>query len=342
MHFSRCLIPSLALCFLSAAASAQTAPLPKDPSALMQLAREQNGLHGSDLKPWHLRAQWQAVEQGKPTAQGTWEMWWVNSQESKVTITAPGFQQTVYQTPHGILIDGASGLPKQPVYLAQQMLLEPVPDWPHVASVGLQILYHHSKSQKLTCAAPENQMGHLALETAMPQYCFTGNLPAVRLVANWGMEAILNGFVQFQGRYVARDIQVLRDKAAEFDIHVVSLEPLTAVAEKDFTPPPSAVSVPAGKLTVPADVMNGNWIGGNPPDYPPTARQDDVQGTVTLSATVTKDGALKDIHVVSGPAELQDSAMRAVSTWRYLPWLVNGNPVDVNTTIDVNFKLPRQ
>jgi protein TonB len=58
-----------------------------------------------------------------------------------------------------------------------------------------------------------------------------------------------------------------------------------------------------------------------------------------LRATISKQGRITDLHVVSGPAMLQQAAMEAVRTWRYRPYLLNNEPVEVETTINVIFTL---
>jgi protein TonB len=75
------------------------------------------------------------------------------------------------------------------------------------------------------------------------------------------------------------------------------------------------------------------------PVYPPIAKAARVSGTVVLQATISKTGSIEGLRVVSGPAMLQSAAMDAVRTWRYKPYLLNNDPVEVETTINVIFTL---
>jgi protein TonB len=75
------------------------------------------------------------------------------------------------------------------------------------------------------------------------------------------------------------------------------------------------------------------------PVYPPIAKAARVSGTVVLQATISKQGTIENLHVISGPAMLQQSAMDAVRQWRYKPYLLNGEPVEVETTVNVIFSL---
>lgn len=85
------------------------------------------------------------------------------------------------------------------------------------------------------------------------------------------------------------------------------------------------------RADVPASQMRQYLISSRIPIYPPGAH-----GTVVIQAIVTARGTVEPIRVISGSPELRQAALDAVSTWRYRPYLVNGVPVDVSTTIAVN------
>jgi len=75
------------------------------------------------------------------------------------------------------------------------------------------------------------------------------------------------------------------------------------------------------------------------PIYPPIAKAARVSGTVILQATISKTGTIENLRVISGPAMLQQSALEAVKSWRYRPYLLNNEPVEVETTVNVVFSL---
>jgi periplasmic protein TonB len=146
-----------------------------------------------------------------------------------------------------------------------------------------------------------------------------------------------------------------------------------AMIKEDETPPPSAGvagvvgGVPGG---VPGGAMGGvlgGIIGNTPtvvpkaatpqrvrvsqgvsqgllirqvkPNYPALARQARIQGTVVLQALISKDGSIENLHLVSGHPMLAPAAIDAVKQWKYKPYFLNGEPVEVETTINVNFTL---
>jgi protein TonB len=104
-------------------------------------------------------------------------------------------------------------------------------------------------------------------------------------------------------------------------------------------PPPPPKTVTPQRIRVGGNVQAANLITQIKPVYPPLAKQARIQGTVELSAIIGKDGRVQDLKVVRGHPLLVHSAMDAVKGWIYRPTMLNGEPVEVSTTIDVNFTL---
>ncbi len=92
-------------------------------------------------------------------------------------------------------------------------------------------------------------------------------------------------------------------------------------------------------LNVSSGVMAGNLLAKTLPQYPAIAKAARIQGIVVLQATISKSGSIQNLRVISGPPMLQQAAMDAVRSWRYKPYLLNGEPVEVETTINVVFNL---
>jgi protein TonB len=98
---------------------------------------------------------------------------------------------------------------------------------------------------------------------------------------------------------------------------------------------------PKAPVFVPSSVAAGLLIYKPIPQYPALARTMRMEGTVVLEATISKAGTIANLRVVSGPAVLQQAAKDAVSTWRYQPYMLNGQPIDVETTINVIYTMGR-
>jgi protein TonB len=113
------------------------------------------------------------------------------------------------------------------------------------------------------------------------------------------------------------------------------------VGDTFHSQPQPRVVHPEAKLPVrlPSALAAGLLIRKVIPQYPALAKAARTEGTVVLSATIAKDGTIANLRVMSGPAMLQGAALDAVSQWRYRPYLLNGEPVAVETTVNVVFTL---
>ena len=101
-------------------------------------------------------------------------------------------------------------------------------------------------------------------------------------------------------------------------------------------PPPTPVATHPFRLS---HMSEGSLIYRVQPEYPEIARQARIQGAVQLRAIISKAGTIENLTVESGPPMLIPSALKAVRQWRYRPYLLNGEPVEVETEITVNFTL---
>ena len=93
------------------------------------------------------------------------------------------------------------------------------------------------------------------------------------------------------------------------------------------------------RVRVSQGVSQGLLIRRVQPNYPPLAKQARIQGQVVLQAEISKDGTIQNLQLISGHPMLAPAAIEAVKQWRYKPYLLNGEPVAVETTVLVNFSL---
>jgi len=159
----------------------------------------------------------------------------------------------------------------------------------------------------------------------------------------YNVEVIAKGFMQL----LQQNVRVEPGKTVGMNLKLtVGAENTTlTVTGKPLAPapPPPPVVVAAGKPGIPqrvsAGTMAGLAIAQPQPVYPVEAKADRVQGVVVLHARISKTGAIKNVQVVSGPPPLLVSAIDAVRQWKYKPYMLNGEPTAVDTTININFAL---
>jgi len=116
---------------------------------------------------------------------------------------------------------------------------------------------------------------------------------------------------------------------------------LSEVLRSTGTAPVLATTPAPKRVHVPARIAEANLVYEVAPEYPPEAGRARIEGTVVLLAVIGKDGAVEDVRVKSGLPMLTQAAIEAVKQWRYRPYLLNGEPVEIDSQITISFNLSR-
>jgi TonB family protein len=154
----------------------------------------------------------------------------------------------------------------------------------------------------------------------------------------------------FEGNTLERRVSLMMERgkrlrgaarvAAMMSVMVLSGAAVVSMVGAHLTVRASeAVAGKKGPAQVPSGVMASRIVKQVQPKYPEEAKKEKIQGAVVLSVLIGKDGTVANLKVVSGPKELRQSALDAVRQWTYEPFLLNGNPVEVETTISVVYTL---
>jgi TonB family protein len=233
-------------------------------------------------------------------------------------------------------------------YKLQSALLSPLPETGKLdpANTYLDLrevkLDGANKSSCIMVVPKMPQHGHL-LEVPLglfPTYCFDPNLPVLRIVNSLGTVAtVFNKIAKVQGCYLPMEFGFL-EKSRQ--ILTAKVDAVNGVPPSDpaFTPSSSAIYPKADIVPVSAGVMVGMLLKKQQPVYPQDAKDARASGIVVLEATIGRDGKVHDLRVVQAPwPSLVASAIQAVSQWEYKPYLLNGEPVEVKTNINVIFSL---
>ena len=137
----------------------------------------------------------------------------------------------------------------------------------------------------------------------------------------------------------------LQSAAAAPDAEAPSM---TGIAAGDSAPPPDLGSGADGgpkpmlqRVNISQGVSQGLLVRKVAPIYPKTALTMRIEGPVELTTTISKTGDITHVKAVSGDAQLVNAAVEAVKQWKYKPYLLNGEPVEIQTQITINFKLPQ-
>lgn len=355
------LVPGLTLLFGQAAgqgspqknqlASATINPmLPKSLKELMVLGWRVNGVEGVD-KPWHLKATYQTFDaDGQPKETGTFEEWWNGSEKSKRSFTSAGFNQTRYRDGDKISVVGDPLVPFED-RVAVAFLLRPLAGKAELEPLFLTSAEKNIGVVTLHCVLPssvaprlmasEDVAGNpmLALRQSfrgwgVPTTCLNPNsaIARVELFDN-GISSLFDGMVDVDGQYVAKDIWIRNGSAPIEHLTVTTLEVPAKLDESTFAVPPDAKAE--------RKYSGGRRISGKYPTYPPVAKTRKVEGLVMIRTKINETGDIADPEVISSPKELRASALETVKTWKYEPYRLNGQPVEVSTVASVIYRLGR-
>jgi hypothetical protein len=157
------------------------------------------------------------------------------------------------------------------------------------------------------------------------QYCFEMDNSTLRYSRDFlWHQAAYNGVFKFQGRSVAREVVVTAGGKPYLDIRIEKLEELNSIDEAVFTPPKDAVAIGSrvfGPMPTPITKVM--------PSMPPTARGQRLEIEVEL--LIGKNGRVKKVHATGGPQEARWACEEAYKQWQFEPFLVLGEPVEVET-----------
>ncbi|MGD0444172.1 MAG: energy transducer TonB [Edaphobacter sp.] len=316
----------------------------QDTAALMDRlhrASTVNAIDDPQLKPWHLKLSFQLFDaKGKPAERGTIEEWWSGPSIHKTVYTSPSYTSTEIKTKDGLY--RTKGMPSVPslVALVLRQVVNPMPDEKDIADSTPDLRKETMGKVPMDCIMLAQAIKNVANPPLglFPTYCFDHDKDSLRVSYDFGSQLTArNRIGTFQGRQVVIDQTTILGSVDAITGHVESLETVS-LAESEMTPSTDLRKIDSDPVRAASGVVAGLKIAGPPPIYPESAKIMHISGTVILKARIGTDGRIHFLQVVSTPdADLAISSLAAVRQWTYKPYLLNGEPVEVDTQITVNF-----
>ena len=323
--------------------------LPKDPQAIFAAARPLYDFSAPTVKPWHMKVSYQLYdESGKPSDPGTYEYWWASPDTYRSSWSRAGLSQTDWHVNghHSHAGSGASLTFFE--RKLQAVFLNPLPKPENLDPQKVRFDKQEQKfgSVKLPCVMLIPKMAlHGQNEEAplgeFPTYCFAADHPMLRAYYAYGATSVVyNRVVLAQGVYIPKEIRIQDGTRLVLTASVDALESIPVSSAALVPAKDAEVVSKTPRVEIPSGVAQGQLLKQVRPFYPQQAKSDHVSGKVVLQAEIGTDGRVHDLSVVEGPSpSLIGAAMWAVSQWEYKPYLLNGSPVEVNTTVNVIFNL---
>lgn len=316
-------------------------------SDLLDQAFSHYTLLDTGTRPWHLVAAIQLYNaKGAPSESGTVEQYFVDPEHYRVDYKFADLQRTEFIEGNKRYVVGTGALPPGAVQQLIHYLVSPVPL--HRKFKGAEVSASNRKFGAVTldCFSIEGAMQQPMTPSPaglFPEFCTSGPEHHLRLsMPAAGNSAVFNQIGTFQGSDVPMSVSLKSYEGKMLgELKVTELKTFNPSANPDLLKVPENVSAGYANATrVSGGVMAGRIISKTTPSYPRSARADLVQGPVIIGVRIGTDGTIQEMQIMSAPrADLAASALVAVRQWTYKPYMVDGVPTDVDSTITVNFNI---
>jgi len=311
------------------------------PSHIEQIVNA-NSLTLPGKQPFHLKLEFQLYSlEGKPSDTGTLEQWWAAPGASRTMITAKSLNSA-----DAVPFDSNLKIDPRERYLLDRLLqaeLQPVS--PIAARTfgsvpgGIKEVSKNFGKVTLTCfSIPVSD----PTGSGRPPETFCtepkGNELRIQFEGS-SSNTVRNGMGIFKGTTVALQISISFEQRLAITGKITTLQafdPATSTVVLSTAP----AALPPAPNRLVSGVTEGKALHKVAPVYPPLAKANHKTGTVLLHAVISRQGTVTDLVPIASPdAGLTAAAIEAVEQWTYQPFLLNGQPTDVETTIQINFNL---
>ncbi len=309
----------------------------------MHRAAELTSLDWPGLKPWHMKLSVEVFGgDGKSKGQGTIEEWWASATLNRVVYATPVYKGTALRTADGLFRSAGLGPEDADMETMLRQVVHPMPTVSELEQGTLILRTEDMAKVKLECVMlgqPIRGVGILPLGL-FPTYCLDPGGVSLRLTYEFGGQyTVRNRLGSFLGRTVPMEESVSSNEKVLGKASIVTLE-TAALTAADFIPGADLKKVGEVPSAVPSDVMARRASTQPIPVFPQEAKQNRISGQVVLRARIGTDGHVRSLTPITyKDGVLVVSAIAAVRQWTYSPYLVNGEPTEVDTTITVNYDI---
>jgi hypothetical protein len=304
---------------------------PVDPSNLVAWIKQEsaaNGLSAADVHPWHIVIAYDQFDgDGDNFNSGILEEFWAGPRKFKRIYKSDNLNQTDYATEHGLFRLGDQRWPNRAEAQVRSEVVEPFSYASSLQGVQASSVERQFGKYTLNCFVMKNGAGGISIPA---QYCFEDSSTTLRYVRGFGwFQTAYNDIISFQGRNIERDIEVTDGGKPFLKLRVKTIEPIEQIDENDFMPSADAVNL-SGKRV--------NGVAVKPikqpfPEWPQALRQEHFK--VEVQIVIGTDGHVVSAQAVTGPSKAYKAAEDTVRKWIFQPYLVLGEPVEVESKVQL-------
>lgn len=313
----------------------------------MAKAEAETSLYAVGMAPWHLKASFQIeASAGRAADSGTIEEWWAGPIGRKVVFTSRSFSATDIRNKDGYFRTTGSAEVPYLVKVMEREIVQPLPDRALSESSDPHLTRKKLGDIQLECISlmkPEVRRAESS-PFLYPTYCFR-NTSQLVVSYDLGLQAITHTqWGTFRGRNVSIQTSLGFAGQTAISAHVDLLQG-AALTEKDFEAGPEMTKLSAlvdfgSVFSVDPNAGEGEFVSKTKPVYPALAKTAHMSGPVLIYAVVGTDGHVLSTEVLYSPYPvLGEAAVEAVRQWVWKRYLVNGEPVPRDATVQVNFHI---
>ena len=300
--------------------------VPTNLQAWLDARRSENGLLSAVLRPWHLVINYAEFDKdGNKVHSGILEEFWSGPKRSRISLKSDQLSQTDFITERGLFREGDQRWQNRNESEVRLAVIDPFANGATLPGFRVAPMERKFGDHTLRCDGFER----ISDDFKSPdQYCYDIKDSALRYVRGPGWWQIAyNDIVLFQGRFIARDVSITDGGHVFFQLQVAKLEELDQIDEAEFSPAADAVNLSGTRVsgvpmtplkTVPIDI---SAVSGLP------------KFEVLVQIVIGKDGKVIEAKAISGPKEAYKAAEAAARKWEYPPFLVAGQPEEVEAKI---------
>jgi hypothetical protein len=286
-----------------------------------------NGLESMGLLPWHIVVTYdQFDEDGDNVHSGVYEEFWAGAKKFKRIYKSDNLNQTDYATEKGLYRQGDQKWPDRAQAQVRAEVVAPFSYGASLEGVHGRNLERVFGGYKLQCVLIERNTGI----SDPTQYCFEPDSSILRYSRGLGwFQTAYNQIVVFQGRNLAREVDVTDSGKAYLKLRVDKIETISHVDDAMFIPASDAVGPLGDRISgVNAQLINIPSF----PKWPASLRGQHF--AVTVQIVIGKNGHVVSARGVSGPPDGFKACEESVRTWIFKPYLVLGKPVEVEQKVE--------
>jgi len=314
---------------MSIAMTDNNAPAPRETGTLAAWIQKEsaiNGLQSTGLHPWRIVIEYDQFDgDGDNFNSGVFEELWAGPRKYKLSYKSNDLNQTDYATEDGLFRLGDQRWPKRGEMQVPSEIVDPFSFAATLQDVHSKGIERAFGVHTLDCVVFESGPGKISTPT---QYCFEHDGATLRYTRGFGwFQTTYNDIVSFEGRSIAREVEVTDGGKPYLKLRVKAIEELPQVDAKEFEPPSDAINLQGRRLF---------GVLMKPVRQPFPQWQSSLRGqhfSVTIEVVVGKDGHVIGAHAVSGPSEAFKDAENTARKWTFQPYLVLGEPAEVETKI---------